>query len=115
PLRGLPAFTLNFDRFVPGQTFHGLKKVHLNNSVQDRTFLSEKISRELFEAAGVPVPRAGNAQVALNGRPLGMYVLVEGIDKQFLRRYFDDVSGNVYDGHSQTDVTNILPTNSGEN
>ena len=49
-----PAFTLNFDRFAEGQRFHGLKKIHLNNSVQDRTYLSEKISRELFEAAGRP-------------------------------------------------------------
>src|SRR5688572_16839350 len=30
-----PAFTINFDRQAPGQTFHGLKKLHLNNSVQD--------------------------------------------------------------------------------
>jgi len=75
----LPALTLNFDRFADGQTFHGLKKIHLNNSVQDRSFVSEKISRELFNAAGVPTPRAGNALVRLNGHELGMYVLVEGI------------------------------------
>lgn len=114
-LQDLPALTLNFDRFADGQTFHGLKKIHLNNSVQDRSFLSEKISRELFDAAGVPAPRAGNALVALNGRELGMYVLVEGIDKQFLRRYFKDPGGNVYDGHSGSDVTHPLPTNAGEN
>ena len=110
-----PAFTLNFDRFADGQRFHGLKKIHLNNSVQDRTLLSEKISRELFEAAGVPAPRAGNAKVDFNGRELGVYVLVEGVNKQFLRRYFKDTTGNVYDGHSQSDVNRNLPTNSGEN
>ncbi|MEO8428281.1 MAG: CotH kinase family protein [Verrucomicrobiota bacterium] len=109
-----PAFTLNFDRFSDGQKFHGLKKIHLNNSVQDRTFLAEKISRELFEAAGVPAPRAGNAKVDFNGHGLGLYVLVEGVNKQFLRRYFKDTTGNVYDGHSQSDVTRNLPTNSGE-
>jgi spore coat protein CotH len=82
-----PAFTLNFDRFAEGQRFHGLKKIHLNNSVQDRTYLSEKISRELFEAAGVRAPRAGHATVTLNGSVLGLYVLVEGVNKQFLGRY----------------------------
>src|SRR5260221_9128551 len=35
-----PAFTLNFDRFAEGQRFHGLKKIHLNNSVQDHSYLS---------------------------------------------------------------------------
>src|SRR5437667_1735124 len=105
PLNDKPALTLNFGHFAEGQKFHGLKKIHLNNSVQDQSYLSEKISRELFEAAGVPAPRAGNATVQLNGRDLGMYVLVEGIDKQFLRRYFKNTSGNVYDGHSGSDVT----------
>jgi spore coat protein H len=115
PLEDKPAFTLNFERLADGQKFHGLKKIHLNNSVQDSTFLSEKISRELFEAAGVPAPRAGHATVEFNGRRLGLYVLVEGINKQFLRRYFKDPNGNLYDGHSQSEVTRVLRTNSGEN
>ena len=110
-----PAFTVNFDRLAEGQKFHGLKKLHLNNSVQDQSYLSEKISRELFEAAGVPAPRAAHAVVELNGEGLGLYVLVEGIDKQFLRRYFKDSGGNLYDGHSQNDVTRPMRTNSGDN
>ena len=109
-----PAFTVNFGRLAPGQKFHGLRKLHLNNSVQDTTYLSEKICREMFEAAGVPSPRAGHAVVDLEGRLLGLYVLVEGIDKQFLGRYFKDTKGNLYDGHSQNDVTQRMRTNSGE-
>jgi hypothetical protein len=109
-----PAFTLNFGRTVKGRRFHGLKKLHLNNSVQDHTYLSEKICRELFEAAGVPAPRAGHAAVNFNGRDLGLFVLVEGIDKHFLRRYFKDDGGILYDGHSQSDVTSVMRTNSGE-
>jgi hypothetical protein len=91
-----------------------LKKIHLNNSVQDRTYQHERIARELFDAAGVPIPRAGNAWVNLNDRELGMYVVLEGVNKQFLKRYFKDVSGNVYDGHSGTDVMQRLPLNSGD-
>jgi hypothetical protein len=109
-----PAFTVNFEHFGGAEKFHGLKKIHLNNSVQDRTFLSEKISRELFEAAGVPAPRAGNVEVSLNGEQLGMFVLLEGVNKQFLKRYFKNTSGNIYDGHSGTDVTDDLPTNDGD-
>ncbi len=109
-----PAFTVNFDRLASGQTFHGLKKLHLNNSVQDTTYLSEKLCREMFEAAGVPAPRAGHAVVALNDRRLGLYVLVEGVNKQFLKRYFPQTGGNVYDGHSQQDVHQRLRANSGD-
>jgi spore coat protein H len=114
PFQDKPAFTLNFEKFAPGQKFHGLKKIHLNNSVQDHTYLHEKLSRELFEAAGVPVPRAGNAWVNCNDRELGMYVLLEGVNKQFLKRYFSDVTGNIYDGHAGNDVTTPMRVNSGE-
>lgn len=114
PLEDRPAFTVNFDRQAPGQTFHGLKKLHLNNSVQDASYLSETLCREMFEAAGVPVPRAGHAVVALNDRRLGLYGLVEGVNKQFLKRYFSQTGGNVYDGHSQQDVAQRLRTNSGD-
>lgn len=114
PLDDRPCFTINFDRLAPGQKFHGLKKLHLNNSVQDSSYLAEKLCREMFESAGVPAPRAGHALVSMNDRRLGLFVLIEGINKQFLKRTFADTSGNVYDGHSQQDVNNRLRTNSGD-
>ncbi len=108
-----PSFTLNFDKFKEGQKFHGLKKIHLNSSVQDGSYLSEKICRELFDAAGVPTPQAGHAIVDFGGER-HLYVLVEGVNKQFLKRYFQDPTGNVYDGHSGLDVSTRMPTNSGD-
>src|SRR5438270_349307 len=36
-----PSLTLNFEKFAPGQRFHGLEKISLNNSVQDPSYLSE--------------------------------------------------------------------------
>lgn len=115
PVDDRPAMTLKFDKFVAGQSFHGLHKISLNNSVQDPSFLSEKICRELFDAAGVPVPRAGHALVTLNGRDLGLYVLVEGANRQFLKRYFNNTKGNLYDGGFVRDIHQTLAVNSGEN
>jgi spore coat protein H len=109
-----PALTLHFDRYVPGQYFHGLGKLSLNNSVQDPTFVSEQLCRELFLAAGVPAPRATHAFVELNGRDLGLYVLIEGWDKQFLKRHFRKTGGNLYDGGFLKEVTDELTTNSGQ-
>jgi spore coat protein H len=110
-----PALTLNFDKFAPDQSFHGLHKISLNNSVQDSTFLCEKMARELFIAAGVPTPRASHALVELNGRYLGMYVVLEGANKQFLKRYFDNAKGNLYDGGFCGDIGRRLAVNCGEN
>lgn len=114
PLDDKPALTLNFDKFAAGQRFHGLQKIHLNNSVQDPSYLSEKICREMFLAAGIPAPRAGNALVHLNQRDLGLYVLVEGWNKQFLKQHFQDARGNLYDGGYGNEITNHLELNSGD-
>lgn len=114
PLDGKPSITLNFDKFAPGQRFHGLDKIHLNNSLQDATYLCEKLSRDLFREAGVPASRVGHAQVAVNGRALGFYILVEGYNKRFLKRHFNSVKGNLYDGGSGGDITKTLEVDSGE-
>jgi spore coat protein H len=110
-----PALTLKFDKFIPGQRFHGLKQLSLNNSLQDPSYLSEKICRELFTAAGVPAPRAAHALLQLNGRSLGLYVLLEGYNKQFLKRHFSNASGNLFDGGFVQDVSEYLSVNCGDN
>lgn len=109
-----PGLTLKFDKFVPDQEFHGLRKISLNNSEQDSSRLSEKVCREMFDAGGVPVPRAGHALVTLNGRDLGLYVLLEGANKQFLKRYFKNAKGNLYDGGFVSDISDSLHVNSGD-
>ena len=109
-----PAFTLNFDKFADGQHFHGLEKLSLNNSVQDPSYLHEQFSREVFLRGGVPVPRATHARVTLNGKDLGLYVLVEGWDREFLKRHFKSSRGHLYDGGFIKDINDELPVNAGE-
>lgn len=114
PIDAKPSLTLNFDKFAEGQKFHGLTKVHLNNSVQDPAALNEQFARELFADLGVPAPRATPALVTLNGRELGSCVLIEGANKNFVKRNFASAKGNLYDGGSGGDVTKALETDSGE-
>ena len=114
PLEGKPALTLNFDKFKEGQEYHGLDKLHLNNSRQDRSYMTELLCSELFLAAGVPTARTTHALVELNGRPLGLYVLKEGFDKTFLRRHFTNAKGNLYDGGFTQEITDDLERDEGE-
>jgi len=97
-LNDRPALTLNMDKFHDGQSFHGLDKFHLNNSVQDGSLLHELVCGHLFKQAGVPVARTTHARVWLNKRDLGIYVLKEGFDPTFLRNWFTKPAGNLYDG-----------------
>jgi predicted Zn finger-like uncharacterized protein len=91
-------FTVNMDKFVDDQKFHGLDKFHLNNSVQDPSFVSELICSEIFRDHGVPTARLSHAIVTVNGKPKGFYVLKEGYDVQFIERNFGTKNGNFYDG-----------------
>ncbi len=109
-----PGLTLKFED--GGGAFHGLKKLHLNNSVQDESYLSEWACGEMFRQAGVPTPRAAHAWVELNGRKLGLYVLLESVNRDFLARYFPNPRGNVYGQSGNADVTDNLElrTNAGQ-
>jgi spore coat protein H len=115
PIDSKPALTLKFDKAAEGQSFHGLHKISLNNSVQDPTYITEKLCREIFLKAGVPVPRTDHATVELNGRSLGLYVLAEGWDRQFLKRHFKDTRGNLYDPPQGADINKPLHVTSGDN
>ena len=103
-----PALTLNFQKFTPEQKFHGLRKIHLNNSVQDSSYLTENICSELYRRAGVPTPRVSYATVELNGKKRGLYVLKEGFSKDMLGIYFKHTHGNLYDGGFLREITEPL-------
>lgn len=111
---GKPGFTLHMSKFQKGQRFHALEKFHLNNSVQDETFLAESLAGALCREAGLPAPRVSHARVIVNDRDLGLYVVKEGFDAGFLKRHFGDATGNLYDGGFCTDIDAELEKDSGK-
>jgi spore coat protein H len=106
PIDDKPGFTISFSTFESGTNFHGLRKFHLNNSVQDASYLSDWLSAELFRRAGVPAPLHTHAWVELNGRKLGLYVVMESQDEDFLSRFFKKTKGNLY-GQSEGGDINV--------
>jgi spore coat protein CotH len=109
-----PGLTLNFDKFVEDQSYRGLDKIHLNNGVQDGSYLQEILANEMYLAAGVPACRCTHATVELNGRKVGLYVFKEGFDRSWLRRHFDNPNGNLYDGGFLTDINGQLKLDAGK-
>jgi spore coat protein H len=101
-LNDRPALT--FATRAKGERFHGMEKFHLNNSVQDESYLNELIASELCHDAGVPAARATHARVWLNNRDLGFYVLKEGMTEKFVKRHFKNAKGNFYDGAFCADI-----------
>jgi len=108
-----PSFTIKFNFDTPGQRFHGLTKISLNNSLQDPSYINEALCTDLFRGIGVPVARISHARVWLNQRYLGVYVLVEGLTKDFLKLNFKNSDGNLYEGNAQ-DIDEDLTQINGE-
>lgn len=92
------ALRVDLDDLVPGQRLRGLEGLTLNNMVQDPSGVHELLGYALFRDAGVPAPRVAHVELWLNGAYRGLYLHVESPDDQFLQRWFDDPSGNLYEG-----------------
>jgi hypothetical protein len=108
-----PSLTLAFSKLSPPQRFYGLTKIHLNNSVEDPSYLNESLGAELFRGAGLPAARVGHALVELNERQLGLYVLKEGFTPEFLGLHFKRTDGNLYE-NDPTDEDHVrMKRNSG--
>lgn len=108
-----PSFAVKFDRYVPDRAVFGLEKLMLNNSSQDGTYLAEMIATWMFRDANVPAPRVTHARVSFNGRDLGMYVAIEAENKDFLKRWFGNGSGSLYENYLQ-DVDQPMDQDNGD-
>lgn len=108
PLDDKPGFTLDFSLLQPGRKFHGLRRIHLNNSVEDPAYCNEQLGTEVFRSAGIPALRTTHALVTLNERHLGQYVLQEGFTEDFLSCYFSKPGGNLFEPGEGHDVNQHL-------
>jgi hypothetical protein len=93
-----PSLKLKLDAHDPKARFFEADKLTLNNLKQDSSLLRTCLALELFAASGVPSPRCSFAHVTVNGKDLGVYANVEGLDEAALGRLFTDGSGNLYEG-----------------
>ncbi len=105
-LSGKAAFKLKFNKFVKGQKFEGLKKMTLNNMLEDPSLVHETLTYDAFRAAGVPASRTGYADVRVNGEDFGVYLDIETLDDVALERWFGPKSiQHLYEGEDGSDVT----------
>src|SRR5262245_57519845 len=114
PFNEKPSFSVKFDKYIEKQRYHGLTKLMLNNASQDGTYLAELLATQMFRDAGVPAARVTHAFVEVNGRALGLYVVIEAMNKEFLRQFFANPKGNLYEAYLQ-DIDQKLDQDGGTN
>lgn len=100
-----PGFKLKFKK---NDAVLGLRKMTLNNMVQDPSMVHETLAYAAFRANGVPASRTGYVFVRLNGEDIGVYLDLENLDDFGLGRIFnttfDDEAQHLYEGEGGHDV-----------
>jgi hypothetical protein len=109
---------LKFDAFVPNQKFLGLTRMTLNSMLQDPSFVREDTSYRIYRAMGLVAPRTTYSWVTVNNADFGLYMNVESIDGQMLKRWLNPVhvySSNCYLADMTYSQSWCYDTNYGDN
>jgi CotH kinase protein len=85
---GKSGLKIRFDEFVDDQLFFGIKRLTLNNMVQDKSMVHETLTYELFHALDLPASRTGYAFITLNGAKYGLFLNLETLDEVSLPQWF---------------------------
>ncbi|HEY6731369.1 MAG TPA: CotH kinase family protein [Solirubrobacterales bacterium] len=105
PLSGKAAFKIKIPKDDP--SFLGLRKMTLNNMVEDPSMTHETLSYELHRALGVPASRTGFVYLRLNGEDFGVYMNVENYDNVAMAKKLGEFDGDVqhvYEGENGADL-----------
>lgn len=95
-------FKVDFNRYVSGQDFHGVKKLNFSNSLWDPSMMRELLAYDTFADAGCPACRTSHVKLfvtvpGIYSRELfGVYIMIEQVDKTYLMDRFRNDSGNLY-------------------
>ena len=100
------SFKLDFDEFedyypqIDNQRFYGFKKFSLKNNYEDKSFLREKVTAEIFENAGLAVSHTAFYELYVDHGDgpeyFGLYTLVEEVDDTLIETQFSNGDGNLY-------------------
>ncbi len=83
-----PGLKIDFDRYATNQEFLGLKSLVLDNLTQDPSGMHETVSMAFYARLGIPAPRETYVRLYVRGELIGLYALVESVDKNFLARTY---------------------------
>jgi spore coat protein CotH len=83
-----PGLKIDFDPYSTNQKFLGLKSLVLDNLTQDPSGIHETVAMAFLTRLGLPAPREAHVRLYVRGEYIGLYALVEAVDKEFLARIY---------------------------
>ncbi|TAK61097.1 MAG: T9SS type A sorting domain-containing protein [Bacteroidetes bacterium] len=90
------SFKISFNSFIKGRKFHGVKDLNVNGEHNDPSIIRSKLCFDLYRDVGFRTTRASHARLYINNQYYGLYISVEDIGEEFLKKNFADDSGNLW-------------------
>ena len=96
------SFKVNLGYFGGTKKLHGQSTLNLHHPFKDPSRVREVVSYALFAEAGIKAPRATHVTLTLrvpgihDDFNLGVYSLVEQVDKKFLGAHYPDNDGDLF-------------------
>jgi spore coat protein CotH len=94
-----PSLRVDFDRYVTGQRFLGLRSLVLDNGLQDPSLMREPLAMAVFARMGLASSRESFCRLYINNVEHGLYTIVEAIEPEFLTRTLQDAGGYLFEYH----------------
>lgn len=91
-----PKLSIKFGEYGLPNRWRTLRGLVLRNNVQDPAMMSERIHADIARARGLVAQRTASARLFVNDEYIGLYTLVERVDKSFCTRYWNENDGRMY-------------------
>ena len=90
------SFKISFNSFEPEKKFKGLEKLNLNGEHNDPSIVRAKLAWDFFADAEIPAARVNHVRLHINDEYRGLYLNVEHIDEEFIKKRFENTDGNLF-------------------
>ena len=88
-------YNIDIDYFIEEQTLLGYKKLKLANAWMDPTFMKDIIASNIYRKY-LPSGESNLIKLYVQGDYVGLYVNVESVNKQFLKKHYDEKKGPLF-------------------
>ena len=88
-------YNIDMNYFIDGQQLLGYNKMKLANAWMDATFVKQIVSSNIYRKY-LPTGESNLVKLNVQGNYVGLYVNDESINKQFLKKHFDEKSGPLF-------------------
>lgn len=88
-------YNIDMNYWIAGQKLLGKKKVKLANAWMDATFAKEFTASKIYRKY-LPTPEVNLVTLHVQNDYLGLYVNTESINKQFVKKHFDEKNGVLF-------------------